>query len=101
VEAFTSKEAANERAPEKRLAAPGTFPVRQARRREIVCDEGQREYQTGEKQKVAQLQHKRHEKADNEEAQSTVIAPCLAETRAHKCILDPSSCISKAINICI
>jgi hypothetical protein len=96
VEAFASKEATNERASEKRLAAPWAFPVSQASRREIVRHEGQREYQTGEKQQISQLQHKRYKKPDNKEAQSTIIDPRLAETRLHACILNPSSGISKA-----
>jgi hypothetical protein len=80
MEAFASEKAANERASEKWLVAPWTFPVSQASRRKIVCNEGQSEYQTGKKQEISQLQHKCRKKRDNEEAQSTVIDPSLAET---------------------
>jgi hypothetical protein len=100
MKAFAAEKAANERASEKWLAAPRTFPVSQASRREIVCNKGQSEYQTGEKQKISQLQHKCCKKPDNEEAQSTVIDPSLAETRSHTGILNRSSGISKASPYC-
>lgn len=52
VKAFTSKKTANERALEKGLAAPRTFPIGQAGCREVVRHKGQREYETREKKEI-------------------------------------------------